>query len=555
MSRDRTLAFALILGLIGGIVSACGGDGAGRRDADRNILHLSIGADPASLDPIQAVDVNRGELVAYMYDALVQFTDDEVQPNLAESWEISEDGTVYTFRLRDDVYFHNGRKLTAEDVVYSFERVLRPASASPLTWVLDKIVGADAMADGEAEALEGIRAVDPRTVEITIGEPYAPFLKLMAMPAAHVVPKEEIESKGEAFSEAPVGTGPWIFESWAHDDVMRLSSNPRYHGGAPEMDGIEIRIIPETTTVIAEFERGNLDWVDMNEFPRPEFERFAGDPEWEGQIHDRPALITYYLALNNSEEKFADPRVRRALNLAIDVDQIAEVIYPGEVNLSHGPIPPGLPGYREDGEPYGFDADSARALLSAAGADDLTFDVYFRTLALNQRFLEAVQANLADVGVTMNLQQRDWTAVRQSVNQGELDAYLLNWFADYPDAENFLYPLFYSEMAGAGGNAAFYRDATVDSLILTARTTLDDAERIALYEEADRRIFEDAPWIFTVHPVDYDMVQPWVEGYEIPQVFYGNKWLGVSLTASEEATAEEVTADRDEGTGRGENPA
>lgn len=543
MSRWRSpLALALSVTLVGGTLAACEGgpEGGG---AGRNILRLSIGSDPASLDPIQAVDVNRGELVAYMYDGLVQFAGDEVQPNLAESWEISEDGTVYTFRLRDDVYFHNGRKLEASDVEYSFERALAPSSASPLTWVFDKIEGADAMVAGRASSVSGIRAPDPRTVEITLEEPYAPFLKLMAMPAAHVVPKEEIEAKGARFSEAPVGTGPWIFEAWSHDDVIRLSANRRYHDGAPRMDGIEIRIIPETTTVIAEFERGNLDRVDLNEFPQPEFERFANDSEWKPFIHDRPALITYYLALNNAKRKFADPRVRRALNLAVNVEQIARVIYPGEVNLSHGPIPPGLPGYREDGDPYGYDPDGARGLLAAAGAEGLSFDVYFRSLALNQRFLEAVQANLSDVGITMNLQQRDWTAVRQSVNQGELDAYLLNWFADYPDAENFLYPLFYSEMAGAGGNAAFYESAAVDSLILAARTTLDDGERIALYEEADRRVFEDAPWIFTVHPVDYDMVQPWVGGYEIPQVFYGNKWLGVSLAGGEQAAEEAGGAD------------
>jgi peptide/nickel transport system substrate-binding protein/oligopeptide transport system substrate-binding protein len=201
------------------------------------------------------------------------------------------------------------------------------------------------------------------------------------------------------------------------------------------------------------------------------------------------------------------------------------------VAISHGPIPPGLPGYREDGEAYGFHPDSARALLQAAGAEGLTFDVYFRALAINQRFLEAVQANLADVGVTMNLRQRDWTAVRQAMQRGELDGYLANWYADYPDAENFLYPLFYSEMAGAGGNAAFYSDATVDSLILTARGTLDDDARVEMYQRADSLIFAGAPWIFTVHPIDYDMVQPWVEGYEIPQVFYEQKWLEVSLGA------------------------
>ncbi|HUF89797.1 MAG TPA: ABC transporter substrate-binding protein [Gemmatimonadota bacterium] len=520
----RLLALPLLL-----LAHGCGGGGPGTGGVDRNVLHLSIGPDPASLDPIQAVDVYRGQLVVYLYDGLVRFEDGEPRPNLADSWDVSEDGRVYTFHLRDDVAFHNGRRFGAEDVQYSFERALRPASQSPLTWVFDFIEGSDAMVEGEAESLSGLEVVDARTVRITLEQPFAPFLLLMAMPAAHIVPREEIEQKGAQFSEAPVGTGPWVFESWAHDDVIRLTANSRYHLGRPRMDGIEIRIIPETTTVIAEFERGNLDWVDMNEFPRPEFERFASDPDWAPLVHERPALITYYLALNNEKPRLRDPRVRRALNLAVDIAQIAEVIYPGRSVLSHGPVPPGLLGYREEGEPYGFHPDSARALLRAAGAEGLEFDVYFRSLALNQRFLEAVQANLAAVGVTMNLRQRDWTAVRQAMQRGELDAYLANWYADYPDAENFLYPLFYSEMAGAGGNAAFYSNATVDSLILTARRTLDDDARIDMYERADSLIFASAPWIFTVHPIDYDLVQPWVEGYESPQVFYEQKWLDVSL--------------------------
>lgn len=526
-SRSIVAVLALPLGLL---AAGCGGSPE-TGGVDRNVLHLSIGPDPASLDPIQAVDVYRGQLVVYLYDGLVRFQDGAPQPNLAKSWDVSDDGRVYTFHLRDDVTFHNGRKFNAEDVKYSFERVLRPESQSPLTWVFDFIEGSDALVEGEADSLSGLRVLNPTTVEITLEQPFAPFLLLMAMPAAHVAPREEIEQKGPQFSEAPVGTGPWVFESWAHDDVIRLTANIRYHLGRPKMDGIEIRMIPETTTVIAEFESGNLDWVDMNEFPAPEFERFSSDPEWSPLIDERPALITYYLALNNAKPKFRDPRVRRALNYAVDIAGISKVIYPGEVAVSHGPIPPGLPGYRDGGESYGFDPDSARALLRAAGAEGLTFDVFFRSLAINQRFLEAVQANLADVGVTMNLRQRDWTAVRQAMQRGELDAYLANWYADYPDAENFLYPLFYSEMAGAGGNAAFYSDADVDSLILTARRTLDDDARVAMYARVDSLIFAGAPWIFTVHPIDYDMVQPWVEGYQNPQVFYEQKWLDVSLKA------------------------
>lgn len=529
------VSLSAVLGLF---LIACGGPGAPRAETDRNVLHLYLESDPASLDPIQAVDVYRGRMVAYLFDGLVQYRDDRLQPNLAQRWETSDDGRTYTFHLRDDVTFHNGRRLVADDVRYSFERALRPASRSPLTWVFDFIEGAAEMSAGEADRLRGLEVVGPGTVRITLTQPYAPFLSLMAMPAAHIVPREEIERKGDDFSEAPIGTGPWVFETWAHDDVIRLTANARYHGGRPKADGMEIRIIPETTTVIAEFESGNLDWADLNEFPSPEYDRFAGSPDRAPQIHTRPALVTYYLALNNAGGKFADPDVRRALNHAIDVAAIARTIYPGETIRSHGPIPPGLAGYREGGEPYRHDPERARELLAAAGAERLVFDVYFRSLALNQRFLEAVQSDLAAVGVTMNLRQRDWTAVRQAMDRGELDAYLANWYADYPDAENFLYPLFYSGMAGAGGNAAFYSNAVVDSLILEARRTLDDEARVAMYARADSLIHADAPWVFTVHPVDADIVQPWIEGYRIPQVFYGNKWVDVGLRGGEELASD-----------------
>jgi len=183
----RSLAALVVLPL-GLLVAGCGG-GSESGGIDRNVLRLSIGPDPASMDPIQAVDVYRGQLVAYMYDGLVRFKDGGPQPNLANTWDVSEDGRVYTFHLRDDVTFHNGRKFNAQDVRYSFERALRPANQSPLTWVFDFIEGSDAMVEGQADTLSGLAVPDPLTVEITLEQPFAPFLLLMAMPAAHIVPR------------------------------------------------------------------------------------------------------------------------------------------------------------------------------------------------------------------------------------------------------------------------------------------------------------------------------------------------------------------------------
>jgi len=252
------------------IVLSCGRAPGPKRDPDT--IYYSLSDNPTVLDPALVKDVAGGELVAKMFNGLVRYNlDGEIEGDLAESWETSEDGRGYTFVLRPEVRFANGRLLTADDVKYSFERVLRPETAAPRTWVLDKILGAPQMLSGKARNLEGLEVLDERTIRITLSEPFGPFLGLLTMPAAQVVPKEEVEKYGRAFSQHPLGTGPFRLTRFIHDERLVFEANPYYFEGPPRVKSIVYKIIKEPLPKVAEFKQGLLDITDI---PRAYFLKF-----------------------------------------------------------------------------------------------------------------------------------------------------------------------------------------------------------------------------------------------------------------------------------------
>jgi len=452
----------LALGLLGALAGACA-----RQDTSERMLELALKTAPNRLDPALAVDVAEGEICALLYQGLVRYgPDGRLQPDLARGWEIDAAGTRYTFYLDPRARFANGRDVSAEDVVYSFARVLSPRSTSPRPWVLDRIRGAGAFAKGEATAIAGLHTPDDSTLVITLDAPFKPFLGMLALPAAMVVPREAIaEGEGATFAGLPVGSGPWRLEKWERADYLELVPNPHHARAARGLDAIRLRIIPEAFTRIAEFESGALDILEI---PSAELRRFLDDSRYSDMIQSRAELRVYYIGLNNRDARFADARVRRALNMAVDVDALIKVLAGGEAVRAAGAIPPGLAGYQARA-PYPFDPARARALLAEAGyPEGFTMEIWQRESPEGNRVLEAVQGYLRAVGIDARLVRREWSAFKEAVSAGRVDAFYLDWFADYPDAENFLYPLFHSRNAGGGGNRSFFADATVDSLIEVA---------------------------------------------------------------------------------------
>src|SRR6476659_2330920 len=239
---------------------ACGGGGGESASLRKTIIDSRDTYDPRSIDPALSTDVPTGRVVAYVFDGLTRFTPDaKVVPGLARSWDVSPDGITYTFHLRSGVKFHDGRPLTSRNVVASFQRVLDPATKGGRGWPFYPIKGAEDYAAGKAKTVAGLTAPDDSTGVITLKEPLAIFPKLMTMPVTSIVP----DNPSADFGQKPVGSGPWKFVEWRHDDYMRFARNPDYFDGPPKTDSLMARIIPEMSTATAEFEAGNVDILNV----------------------------------------------------------------------------------------------------------------------------------------------------------------------------------------------------------------------------------------------------------------------------------------------------
>ena len=497
-----------------------GGDGAPER---RTLIDSRDTDDPRSLDPARSTDVPTGRAVAYVFDGLVRFTPDaRVEPALAERWEISPNGLVYTFHLRRGVTFHDGRPFKAQDVVRSFTRVL---SAGDRPWPLEPIRGAPAVKAGNARTVTGLRAPNDSTVVITLSEPLAFFIKLLAMPVASIVP----DSLPENFGEHPIGTGPWRFVEWRHDDYILFARNESYFGGPPRADSLMARIIPEASTSVAEFESGAVDVLFV---PEGETERWRDDVRRSELLQSAPGLRFLYVGMNTRRPFLSDVRVRQAINHAVDVPTILEQMMGGRGRRAAGVIPPSLEGADTLRRGYAFDVAKAKQLLTESGhPGGIDLELWHSQDATMSRLAQTIQNYLAVAGIRAKLVQRDGPSVREAARAGQVDLVLKDWWADYPDAENFLYPLLHTANGGAGGNVSFYSNPRFDQVVMRARRELRDSVRTTLYRQADSLAFIDAPVLYLFFTVDLFAVQPWVHGFEVPVMFNSQRWTNATIGA------------------------
>jgi peptide/nickel transport system substrate-binding protein/oligopeptide transport system substrate-binding protein len=487
------------------LLLACGGE------AGKGLVYYET-YDPRSLDPALSTDVPTGEMVTLLFDGLTQFDPDgRLLPGLADRWRAERNGQRYVFHLRPGVKFHDGRPVVAADVKRSILRVLDPATRGGRVWPLQPI------ADPQGA---GIEVLGDTAVAFTLTEPLAVFPKFLAMPVAAVVPTPAAAD----FGQHPVGTGPWRFAAWRHDDELKFARNPDYWGGAPQTESLTVRIIPEPFTRGAEFLAGR---ISVAEIPFGETAKWEREhPEW---LQRKPALRAIYVALNNRRGPLRDARVRRAINHAVNVPEILRTVWNGRGIAAKGAIPPSLGGGDTTRAGYAYDTATARRLLTQAGfPNGFAVQLWRSGTNVEQgRVAQAIQAQLAAVGIRVEVVARDASSMRETARKGEADMAMLDWWADYPDGDNFLYPLFHSASFGPGGNYAFYSDPVTDSLIMVARRTTDDAAREALYHRIDGRVYEAAPWLYLWFPVDLWAEHPSITGWEIPVIFNGQRWATV----------------------------
>jgi len=480
--------------------------------------------DPKSLDPALSTDVPTGRAVSYLFDGLTRFSvDAKLEPALATRWETSADGREYTFHLRSGVKFHDGKPLRASTVARSFARALDPANKAVRPWPLYPIAGARAFASGSAPTIAGVTVVDDSTLRIRLDTALAIFPKLLAMPVASVVP----DSTPADFGQHPVGTGPWRFVRWQHDDFVLLARNPTYFAGAPRVDSLMIRVIPEPSTAVAEFESGNVDILYV---PEADTRQWEQTDEKKALLVSTPALRLWYVAINTTRGPLKDPRVRQALNHAVDVKAIVDRLIGGRGRLAAGVIPPSLDGADTARHPYAYDPKLAKKLLAEAGYEKgFSVEIWHGQDETFARVAQALQGYLADVGVHATIVQRESAAAREASRNGQVDLFVKDWYADYPDAEDFLYPLLHSANRGVGGNVSFYESPAVDKLIAKSRLEQNAAVRAQLYRQADSLAFLDAPLIYLFFYDELYAVQPWVHGFEAPVIFTGQRFTTVTI--------------------------
>ncbi|HEX2721624.1 MAG TPA: ABC transporter substrate-binding protein, partial [Gemmatimonadaceae bacterium] len=422
--------------------------------------------------------------------------------------------------------FHDGRPFSARNVLNSWQRVLDPKTKGGRGWPLYPIAGAKEYADGKGgRTISGVTAPNDSTVVIRLKEPFAIFPKLLAMPVAAIVP----DSVPSNFGEHPVGTGPWKFVEWKHDDYLKFAANPDYFDTPPKADSLMARISAEPSTAVAEFETGRVDVLYV---PEGETRNWEETDEKKALLESAPALRVFYIAINTTRGPLADARVRQALNYATDSKAILQGIVSGRGNLAAGVIPPALPGGDSARKGYTRDVAKAKQLLAAAGfPNGIDVELWSSQTPPFPRIAQAVQANLKDINVRVTLVQRDASSMREAARAGKTDMALKDWFADYPDAENFLYPLLHSANKGVGGNVSFYSNPQFDKLVSDARREQDEAKRVAIYRQADELEYQDAPMIYLFFYKELYAVQPWIGNFKVPTIFTGQRWTDVTMQA------------------------
>lgn len=521
---------AILAGLLlAAILAGCREKGTASRPPADGYYRLPLTDNPVTLDPALFTDVNSEGVARRIFNSLVKL-DSKLQPapDLAESWNISEDGLTYAFTLRKGVRFHNGREMVADDVRFSFERLLRAETASQRAWVVEPIAGARELRDGKAPSLAGLETPDAYTVTLRLKEALSPtlMLQLLAMGNAAIVPREEVPARGGApFGRRPVGTGPFRFVSWRDHDVIVLARNDQYFDGPAKLAGLRFRVIKESLVAWQEYLAGGLEHCAV---PEGFLKEAQAGPQ-KGELRATATLSTQYLGIAMSHRPWgSNVHLRRALNYAVDREFLCGRILGGESAPAKGVLPPETPGGDPTLAGYSYDLARAKGELREAGygsglepiARLPEMTLYFNSRPPGAEVAQAVQADFQRIGIRVQLRALDLAALLEATNRDEPDLFRLIWAADFPDAESFL-RIFHSGLAGSAGNRARYSNARVDDLLDRSRRELQPEKRLGLLREAEQIIVEDAPWVFLSHGRTCLLVKPYVRGLELTPMDVG----------------------------------
>jgi peptide/nickel transport system substrate-binding protein len=503
-----------LLASLGALALGAGRSGAALAETPRNALVLGHLAELQTLDPAQAITISDFRILSNMYDGLARFKDGtlDVEPALATSWTISPDGKTYTFKLRDDVLFHDGSKFDAEAVKFNFDRVLDKnhpyydTGPFPFVFVLGPI--------------ERTEVVDPTTVTFHLSDPYAPMLPMLASAIGSLagVSPAAVKQYGKEFSRHGGGTGPYKFRLWEGNQRVVLEANAKCWRGAPKLAGMVFRPIVEDTSRVSEMLSGGTDLTI--EVPPDNVPQFRQDKRFV--YYEQPGPHLWYLVLNTRKKPFDDKRVRQALNYAINKQGMVDDLLKGTATVAASVTPPAFAwAYDETLAPYPYDPAKAKALLAEAGYPN-GVDVVFYVTQNGSGMLSpvlmgsAIQADLAAAGIRAKIETYEWNTFLGKIGGGlgNADIAELSFMTQDPDMHPSL-----GLRTGAAVNDGGYSNPEVDRLIDAGRREVDPVKRAALYKQLQRVVHEDAPWGFVCHWKQNAVATASVKDYELMPSF------------------------------------
>jgi ABC-type transport system substrate-binding protein len=460
------------------------GDAAPGDVADDETFTIAVGVDIDTFDPAGTTTTTVANMVSYMVETLTRIDENgEIQPGLATDWEVSDDGLTYTLQLQEGVTFHDGEPFNAEAVVFSLERVKDEEVQVPIRAAF--------------EPIESVTATGEYEVEIQLAEPFPPMISALSFEAGSIISPASVDAEGNSYLEytQPVGTGPYMFGEYSAGESFTVTRFDDYWDELPYYSDVEFQIVPEAATRVSLLRAGQAEMI----LSPPASDIPALDDDGDIEMLLAPGNRTIFIAINN--DTVDDPRVRLAMNYAVDRDAIIERVLFGAADPVDAPMDESLFGHSSIGE-WEYDPDRARELLEEAGVDGLELRFIAPTGRYTQDFqvAQAISGYLEEVGITAPVETMDWPSyverITAPVDEQEQDLHLLGWAPSYMDAFQHMV-IFQSNQQPPNGLAtAFYTSDEVDGLLADAAVEVDEDTRVDLYRQASEQIWEDAPWIF-----------------------------------------------------------
>ncbi|WP_339251567.1 glutathione ABC transporter substrate-binding protein [Sporosarcina sp. FSL W8-0480] len=523
MKKNGKVKWLFVLALaLSMILAACSGGGGSSSDKgsgndidegkgkgiEGGDLVLAVLSDASSLDPAGSNDVPSSVVQANIYETLVNRDDDNsIIPGLAEDWEAIDD-TTYEFKLRKGVKFHDGEPFNAEAVKANLDRIRDKDVASPRYFLFEMITD--------------VIVKDEHTVQIKTEYPFAPLLAHLSHNGGGMVSPKSIEADyaamtgdvkaGSVISINPVGTGYFKFESWTPGDQIKLVRNDDYWGDKAHVDTVTFKVIPESAVRNADLQTGHVhiaDPIQPNEVAGINSDSYA-------KVNQKASSSLAYLGFNTEKEPFNDPKVRRAISMLINKEDISEGVYDGFGVLAKGPLAPGIFGFNDDAKPIEYNVEEAKKLLKEAGYENgFKSSIWTNDNPQRQQIAVLVQNELKKVNVEVDIEVMEFGAYLEKTANGEHDMFILGWSNPTGDADYGMYALFHSSQKGNPGNRSFYENSEVDKLLEQGRRESDPDERIKIYNKIQEHLIEDAPMAYLIHTEYLTGVSNKIRGFSI----------------------------------------